>query len=111
MIKSKTTFVTILIALMLAIIDAGLFKLCMPAFVILTGALALYGYFRGAADFCGWLRREDTLFALELPEVRPQKLYDWEKDADEEKAPVEFSEADQQFIDSIVEEMREATAD
>lgn len=49
MIKSKTTFVTILIALMLAIIDAGLFKLCMPAFVILTGALALYGYFRGAA--------------------------------------------------------------
>lgn len=111
MIKSKTTFVTILIALMLAIIDAGLFKLCMPAFVILTGALALYGYFKGAADFCGWLRSEDAQFTLELPAAHPQKFYDWEKDADKEKAPAEFSEADQQLIDSIVEEMREGQAD
>ena len=111
MIKSKTTFVTILIALMLAVIDAGLFKLCMPAFVILTGALALYGYFKGAADFCGWLRSEDSLVTLELPEARPQKFYDWEQDRDAEKEPAEFSEADKQLIDSMMEEAREAQAD
>ena len=46
---------------MLAVIDAGLFKLSMPAFVILTGALAVYGYFRGSADFCSWLRKEPQL--------------------------------------------------
>lgn len=111
MIKSKTTFVTVLIALMLAIIDAGLFKLCMPAFVILTGALALYGYFKGAADFCGWLRSEEPLSTLELPEARPQKFYDREQDRDSEKETAEFTEADQQLIDSIVEEIWEAPAD
>lgn len=109
--KAKSTFVTIIISVMLAVIAAGMYKLFLPGFIAITGALAAYGFFHSASDFNRWLSKEPPLTVAELPGGRPDAFYNREKDADEKKAPVEFSEADQQLIDSIVEEMREATAD
>ncbi len=53
--KGKALFVTIIITIMLIIIDISLFKLNRNGFIILTSAITVYGYFRAASDFCGWL--------------------------------------------------------
>lgn len=53
--RGKTVLVTVIIAALVAIIDAGLYLLASPGFTILTGALAVYGFIRGAEDFGRWL--------------------------------------------------------
>lgn len=55
----KAIFVTVLIAVMLAAVNACLYVLSMPGFAILTGVVAAYGFLRGAVDFCNWLRKTD----------------------------------------------------
>lgn len=69
MSKRKSIFVTALLAILIAALDACMFKINMIAFAIITGALALYGYIRSAADFSGWLNKEPSTeeHALELP--------------------------------------------
>lgn len=58
--KNKAVFVTILMSIMLVAIDAFLYKLSKNGFIVLTGMIMLYGYVRCAADFCGWLSRDDA---------------------------------------------------
>lgn len=55
--KSKSIFVTALMALMLAAILVGLYMLHKGAFAILAGLLTLYGFICGAANLCRWLER------------------------------------------------------
>ena len=65
--KSKSVAVTVLFAVMLALIDMGLLKLWMPGFGIITGTLALYGFWKTAQGFSSWLCGGE---ALELPEPK-----------------------------------------
>lgn len=55
MSKKKATTVTVIFAVMLAGLDFCLFKVNMIAFVVLTGALALFGYWEAARVFAFWL--------------------------------------------------------
>ena len=57
--KSKSVFVTTLFAVMLAGLDFCLWKINMVGFVILTGVLALYGYYEAARTFAAWLTEKD----------------------------------------------------
>lgn len=87
--KTKAIIVTIIIALMLALIDFGLFQLWFPGFVALTGALAIIGFVAGFYFFGLWLSeppvsdrqddQNDELMKLLAPHT---KMYDWSKDTD-----------------------------
>ena len=72
MSKNKSIFVTALFAVMLAAIDAGLYKLFPIGFVLLTGTLALYGFWQLAKAFMGWLVYHDE--PLALPEIRTEPV-------------------------------------
>lgn len=80
--KGKSVFVTVLIAAMLVLIDIGLYIISKTGFVVLTGALAVYGYFRGAGDFWRWLAKEDKHPAAMKPVEIPQgrKAFDWQEE-------------------------------
>ena len=49
--KKKSLFVTVLFAVMLAGLDYCLWRISTLGFLILTGALALYGYWMAAGAF------------------------------------------------------------
>lgn len=97
--KTKAIIVTIIIALMLALIDFGLFQLWFPGFVALTGALAIIGFVAGFYFFGLWLSeppvsdrqddQNDELMKLLAPHT---KMYDWSKDTD--PAPADQAELD-----------------
>ena len=55
MSKSKVSIVTVLFAVMLAALDFCLWRINKVGFVILTGTLALYGYYEAARTFSAWL--------------------------------------------------------
>ena len=87
----KAIFVTILVAVMLAIIDTCLYILCNPGFAVLTGAVVVYGFMRGTVDFCRWLcKPEPAPKHLNSPKkqapVDPESkadttdFYDWAQD-------------------------------
>lgn len=67
--KKKAVFVTILLAVLLAALDVCLFKIAFIGFAIVTGILALYGFYRCSIDFYGWLGKEPATSetSLELP--------------------------------------------
>ena len=67
--KSKSIYVTALMALMLAAILVGLYMLHNRAYTILAGLLGVYGFLCGAANFCRWLGRDTPL----LPAPEPKK--------------------------------------
>lgn len=72
--KSKSLIVTILFAVMLAAIDMGLLKLWIPGFGIITGSLALFGFWKLAEVFSGWLQgTNDHVDPLELPSVKQEE--------------------------------------
>lgn len=119
--NSKSTLVTVIIAVMLVVIDAGLYLIYKPGFMILSGVLAAYGYFRGAADFRRWLCKEPPLTPADLPDANG-KFFDWEKeernwDSKRGLAPAtheaEASDplTDNQLLDAIMDELREAPAE
>lgn len=58
--KNKAVFVTIVMSIMLVAIDAFLYKLSKEGFIVLTGTIMFYGYVRCAADFCGWLCKDES---------------------------------------------------
>ena len=70
--KSKSIFVTALIALMLAAIEIGLYMLESKAYVILAVLLGVYGYLCGAANFCRWLGKETPLLPPRTPEIQEE---------------------------------------
>ena len=71
MSKSKSTAVTILFAVMLAALDFCLWRINKIGFVILTGTLALYGYWQAAVAFSAWLavKPEEPLAPVVASEV------------------------------------------
>lgn len=56
--KGKAVLVTIVMTVMLIIIDISLFQLNRNGFIALTAGITIYGYFRSASDFCGWLSQD-----------------------------------------------------
>lgn len=83
--KGKSVFVTVLVAAMLVLIDIGLYLISETGFVVLTGALAVYGYFRGAGDFWHWLAKETPIAApviepISVPRTSKRDAYDWQHD-------------------------------
>lgn len=56
--KGKAVLVTIVMTFMLIIIDISLFQLNRNGFIALTAGITIYGYFRCASDFCGWLSQD-----------------------------------------------------
>lgn len=69
MSKKKATTVTVIFAVMLAGLDFCLWKVNLIAFVVLTGALALFGYWEAARVFSAWLSEKPEEPALDLPTV------------------------------------------
>lgn len=84
----KAIFVTILVVVMLAVIDACLCILCNPAFIALTGSVVVYGLLRGACDFYHWLSKPDpapkrlTKQAALAEAAASEGVYDWADDED-----------------------------
>ena len=72
MSKSKSVFVTALFAVMLAAIDAGMYKLFPLGFFVLTGALALFGFWQLSKMFLGWLLHNEE--PLALPEIHAEPV-------------------------------------
>ena len=56
--NGKATFVTLLMAVMLIVIEVGLYTIWNTGFLIIAGILAVYGFIHGAFDFRSWLRNE-----------------------------------------------------
>lgn len=59
--KSKSIFVTAIMAIMLAAIIVGLRAIQYKAFTVLIGLLGVYGYVCAAVHFCRWLEQEAPL--------------------------------------------------
>lgn len=84
----KAIFVTVLVAIMLAVIDICFYVLFNTGFAVLTGAVVVYGFLRGAVDFCRWLCKPDPAPKhLASPKKQapiepdePGEVYDWAKD-------------------------------
>ena len=92
----KAIFVTILMAVMLAVIDICFYVLFNTGFAVLTGTVVVYGFLRGAVDFCRWLCKSEVapkhLAVKQAPAATDVvgEVYDWTKDDEmEEKAPVD----------------------
>ncbi|MBP5462198.1 MAG: hypothetical protein J6Y20_08755 [Lachnospiraceae bacterium] len=68
MSKNKSVFVTALFAVMLGCLDFCLWKINLVGFVLLTGALALYGYYEAARTFAAWLAEKNE------PELDPPSI-------------------------------------
>lgn len=89
--KEKSIAVTILLAAMLAAIDGCFHVLCTPAFNILTGTFAAYGYIHWGLDFYRWTRKEEPEAKHLAP--RSVEMYDWEKEETPEQAEARKTEA------------------
>lgn len=72
MSKSKSVFVTALFAVMLAAIDAGMYKMFPLGFFVLTGVLALFGFWQLSKGFLGWLLHNEE--PLALPEIHAEPV-------------------------------------
>jgi hypothetical protein len=55
MSKNKSIFVTLVMAVMLALILVGAYRIEEKAFFGILAALAGYGFLRGAGDLCRWM--------------------------------------------------------
>lgn len=101
--KSKSLIVTILFAVMLAAIDMGLLKIWIPGFGIITGALALFGFWKLAEVFAGWLQGAgDDIDPLELPSLKQE-----EQEEEANLGDVDFTTA----YDAIRAEVMEGRAE
>lgn len=69
MTTKKAKIVTAVFAVMLAGLDFCLWRVNLIAFVVLTGALALFGYWEAARTFSAWLSEKPEEPALDLPKV------------------------------------------
>ena len=119
--KTKAIVVTVIIAIMLALIDFGLFQLWFPGFVALTGALAIIGFVAGFYFFGSGLSeppvsdkqddQNDELMKMLAPH---SKMYDWEKDNGPDPAerpspsvPVVDEDGSEFTLGEIMDEYRE----
>lgn len=56
--NTKATIVTVLVAVLLGVAAYAAYRLCMPAFVIMTAVFAGVGFLSAASFFCCWLETE-----------------------------------------------------
>ena len=98
MSKSKSITVTVLCAVMLAVIIAGMYLLHLKAWMILAGLLGVYGYVSCASAFCRWLRQEEPEHSTP---ILPCAVKRREEEPEEEVI-------DTMAYDDILAEMREA---
>lgn len=56
--NTKATIVTALVTVLLGIAAFAAYRLCMPAFIILTAIFAGIGFLSAASFFCAWLETE-----------------------------------------------------
>lgn len=56
MSKPKSIFVTVLVALMLAMILTGMVMLKIKAYMVIAGIFSVYGFICGSYAFCQWLQ-------------------------------------------------------
>lgn len=70
--KSKAIFVTALLSVMLLVIDAGCLKLWPLGFGIITGTLAVFGFWKLVVAFSSWLEYEPE-DGLDVPMLVPQE--------------------------------------
>lgn len=92
----KAILVTVLMAVMLAVIDICFYVLFNTGFAVLTGSVVVYGFLRGAVDFCRWLCKSEVApkhLAVKQSPAAPDtsgEAYDWAKDDElEDKPPVD----------------------
>lgn len=64
MSKSKSIFVTAIMAVMLAIIVLGAYLLKAKVWAWIVGSLAVYGLVSGAVKFCLWLQKPHDAEAI-----------------------------------------------
>ena len=109
--KGKSTFVTALIAVMLGVIDIGLFRLYTPGFYILSGLFAAYGFIHGMVDFRRWLCKNTTLHDLK-PVIFPAEIEAPKKKTKvpqkEDLKPKEPVKVDEDIIDAVLKELNGA---
>ena len=69
--KRKANIVTLVFAVMLAGLDFCLWRINLIGFAVLTGTLALFGYWEAARVFAAWLteKQEDELTPVVASEV------------------------------------------
>ena len=58
MSKNKSIVMTLVVAVMLALILVGAYEFVRVAFFAILAALAFYGYLRGAGDLCRWMEAQ-----------------------------------------------------
>lgn len=84
MSKSKSVFVTALVAGMLAAIVVGLYLLKSKAYLIIAGLLGIYGFLCAAFNFCQWLGKETPLLPpppqLRHRQEEPDDVKVWQPD-------------------------------
>ena len=78
MSNRKSIVVTVIVAVMLAVIVYSAWRMQNGAFPVLLGLLAVYGFAAAAGGFCRWLRRESPVLP---PDVQDAEFYplrpDW----------------------------------
>ena len=92
MSKNKSVFVTTLFATMLGCLDFCLWRINLIGFVLLTGALALYGYYEAARTFSSWLAEKDE------PELAPPTISDL---AQADLLPEDFSATVEEIMKEV----------
>jgi len=58
MSKTKSMWVTIIVAVLLGIVVFAAYRLWMPAFIVLTAVFSGIGFLSAASFFCTWLEQE-----------------------------------------------------
>ena len=58
MSKRKSMGVTCLVAALLGVATFSAYRLCMPAFIVLTAMFSAIGFLAAASLFCAWLEQE-----------------------------------------------------
>ena len=70
MSKSKSVIMTLVVAVMLALILVGAYRFEEKVFFGILAALACYGFLRGSGDLCRWMEAEPKPFeTVEAEEV------------------------------------------
>ena len=103
MSKNKSIFVTLVMAVMLALILVGAYRIEEKAFFGILAALAGYGFLRGAGDLCRWMQAEPKpIETVEAEEVNVDDPFAYD-DEFEGSAPFIFGGL--RFHDGTFEEV------
>ena len=97
MSKTKSIFVTAVMAVMLALILVGLHQIEPKAHTALTVLLAVYGFLCGAMNLCGWLQKGEPAEPKHLETVEADPFA---RDSEDEDG-VKLFEADRIRFENV----------